>query len=91
MDINERLYEGIKKRLTDDIILAYEVFKNEQYPDLKGVVLALNSLGCFGSYIINNSKKLNEFSLYIADQVDFEVRITFSNDFEDGFYPLLEK
>ena len=27
MDINERLYEGIKKRLTDDIILAYEVFK----------------------------------------------------------------
>lgn len=88
---NEQLYIGIKKRLLEDLIIAYEVFKEEEYEGLEGVILSLNSSGNFGSYLRNNPDKLADFSESLYSDLNFVVHLAFTNDLEDGFYPLIEK
>lgn len=91
MKINDCVYEGIKKSLTEDIILAYEVFKEEGYENLEGVILSLNSFKGFGSFLVSNPTKLSDFSNHIYENIDFIVHLAFSKDQEDEFYPLIEK
>jgi hypothetical protein len=88
---NEQIYTMIKKKMIDDLIIAYEVFKEEEHPDLRGVILALNSSGNFGSYLRNNPSKLADFTEYLYNNLDFVVHISFSNDFNDEFFPFIEK
>ncbi len=91
MKINECLYEGIKKNLTEDIIIAYEVFKEEGYENLEGVILSLNSSKGFGSFLVSNPEKIADFSDHIFENIEFVVHLAFSKDQEDEFYPLIEK
>ena len=87
---NDQIYTMIKKKMIDDLIIAYEVFKEEEHPDLRGVILALNSSGNFGSYLKNTPGKLADFTEHLYANLDFVVHLAFSNEFEDGFYPLTE-
>lgn len=83
------LYEGIKRKLTEDLILAYEVFKEEDYPDLEGVILSLNSSKGFGLFLKSYPEKLANFSEYLYNNLEFTVKIAFLD--EDEFYPLIKK
>ena len=91
MKINDYVYEGIKKNLTEDLIIAYEVFKEEGYEDLEGVILSLNSSKGFGSFLVSNPSKLADFSNHVYENIDFIVHLAFIKDQEDEFYPLLKK
>jgi hypothetical protein len=91
MKINECLYEGIKKNLTEDLLVAYEVFKEEGYENLEGVILSLNSSKGFGSFLVANPSKLADFSNHVYENIEFIVHLAFSKDQEDEFYPLIEK
>ena len=88
---NNHIYEGIKKKLTEDLIIAYEVFKEEGHQNLEGVILSLNSFGNFASYLKDNPEKLADFTEHIYANIDFTVHLVFSKDHEDEFYPLIEK
>ena len=91
MKINDCVYEGIKKNLTEDLIIAYEVFKEEGYDDLEGVILSLNSSKGFGSFLVSNPSKMADFSNHVYENIDFIVHLAFIKDQEDEFYPLLKK
>ena len=91
MKINDCVYEGIKKNLTEDLINAYEVFKDEGYEDLEGVILSLNSSKGFGSFLVSNPSKLADFSNHVYENIDFIVHLAFVKDQEDEFYPMLKK
>ena len=87
--MNDQLYEGIKKKLTEDIIIAYEVFKEEEYDNLEGVILQLNSTKGFGEFIKKDPVKLADFMEHLYNNLEFLVHISFTNQGEDEFYPLL--
>ncbi len=89
--MNDKLYEGIKKSLTDDLIIAYEVFKEEGHENLEGVVLALNPFGNFGNYLRENPDKMADFTGHLFENIDFIVHLAFSKEFNDEFFPLIEK
>jgi hypothetical protein len=89
MKMNDCLYEAIKKSMVEDLKIAYEVFKDEGYENLEGVILALNPLKDFGSFIKNDPVKLGDFYEHLYSSVDFIVHIAFNIDGEDEFYPLL--
>ena len=89
--MNNQIYEGIKKKLTEDIIIAYEVFKEEGHQNLEGVILSLNSFGNFGEYLRENPEKMADFTGHIFENIDFVVHLAFSKDGKDEFYPLIEK
>lgn len=91
MKTNDQLYKGIKKSMVEDLIIAYEVFKEEDYENLEGVILALNPLGNFGKYLKENPAKLADFYEHLYLSVDFIVHIAFNIDGDDEFYPLLGK
>jgi hypothetical protein len=91
MKINDCVYEGIKKNLTEDLLIAYEVFKEEGYEDLEGVILSLNSSKGFGSFLASNPSKMADFSNHVFENIDFIVHLAFIKDQEDEFYPLLKK
>lgn len=91
MKIEDYLYEGIKKKLTDDIIIAYEVFKLEDHENLEGVILSLNSFEGFGSYLKSNPSKLSDFVHHLYSNIDFIVHLVFAKEGNEEFYPLLEK
>lgn len=89
--MNDKLYEGIKKSLTDDLIIAYEVFKEEGHQNLEGVILALNPFGNFGNYLRENPDKMADFTGHLFENIDFIVHLAFSKEFNDEFFPLIEK
>lgn len=89
--MNNQIYEGIKKKLTEDIIIAYEVFKEEEHQNLEGVILSLNSFGNFGKYLRENPDKMADFTGHIFENIDFVVHLAFSKDGKDELYPLIEK
>ena len=91
MKINDCLYEGIKKNITADILIAYEVFKEEGHENLEGVILSLNPFGNFGKYLRENPDKLADFSEHIFCNINFVVHLAFNKDSEDEFFPLIEK
>jgi hypothetical protein len=91
MKMNDQLYEGIKKRLTEDLIIAYEVFKEEEHQNLEGVILSLNPLNNFGKYLRENPDKLADFSGHLYENIDFIVHLAFNKEFDDEFFPLIEK
>ena len=92
MKINDYLYEGIKISLTNDLKVAYEVFKQEGYENLEGVILSLTPSKGFGQYLKENPVKLADFSEHIFSNIDFVVHLAFSKDTnEDEFFPLIEK
>jgi hypothetical protein len=91
MKINDCLYEGIKKSMLEDLQIAYEVFKEEQYEDLEGVILSLNPLGGFSKYLKDNPAKMAEFFEYLFENLDFVVHIAFNNEGDDEFYPFISK
>lgn len=91
MKIEEYLYEGIKKKLTNDIVTAYEVFKLEEHENLEGVILSLNSSEGFGCYLKRNPSKLSDLVQHLYSNVDFIIHLVFSKEGKDEFYPLLEK
>jgi hypothetical protein len=91
MKINDCLYEGIKKSITEDLKVAYEVFKEEGHENLEGVILSLNPLGNFGKYLRENPAKLADFSEHIFCNIDFVVHLAFNKDSQDDeFFPLIE-
>ena len=89
--MNDQLYEGIQKKLTEDILIAYEVFKEEGHENLEGVILSLNSFGNFASYLRSNPTKLADFTEHIYANIDFIVHLAFSKEHDDELYPLIEK
>lgn len=91
MKINDQIYKGIKKSIVDDLEVAYEVFKEEGYQNLEGVILSLNPLKGFGKYLIDNPKQLADFSEHLFTSTDFVVHLGFNKDSEDEFFPLIEK
>lgn len=86
----EYLYEGVKRKLTEDIIIAYELFQ-EEYQNIEGVILSLNASKDFGLFLKEYPSKLADFSEHVFNSVDFTVQIVFMNDSEIEFYPLFEK
>lgn len=87
---NEQLYQAIKIKILDDLNIAYEVFKEEGYENLGGVILQLNSTKGFGEYIKNDPKKLSDFLEHLYTHLDFLVHITFGEHVEEEFFPLLD-
>ena len=86
---NDYIYEAIKKSIINDIELAYEVFKEEEYDNLEGVILQLNSTKGFGEFIKKDPVKLADFMEHLYNNLEFLVHISFTNQGEDEFYPLL--
>jgi len=87
---NEQLYQAIKIKILDDLNIAYEVFKEEGFENLGGVILQLNSTKGFGEYIKNEPKKLSDFLEHLYTHLDFLVHITFGEHVEEEFFPLLD-
>ena len=87
---NEQIYKAIKVKILDDLEIAYEVFKEEEYENLRGVILQLNSSKGFGEYLKNDHSKLSDFIEHLYEHLDFLVHITFSEDVEEEFFPLLD-
>ena len=87
---NEQLYQAIKIKILDDLNIAHEVFKEEGYENLGGVILQLNSTKGFGEYIKNDPKKLSDFLEHLYMHLDFLVHITFGEHVEEEFFPLLD-
>jgi hypothetical protein len=77
--------------MLEDLQIAYEVFKEEQYEDLEGVILSLNPLGGFSKYLKDNPAKMAEFFEYLFENLDFVVHIAFNNEGDDEFYPFISK
>lgn len=90
MKNNDKIYGAIKKSLTDDLIIAYEVFKEEEHKGLIGVKLVLNPSGEFAKYLRENPDKLADFTEHLYSNIEFNVHLIFSKEFEDGFFPLIE-
>ena len=86
---NDYIYEAIKKSILHDIEIAYEVFKEENYEKLEGVILQLNSTKGFGDFIKNDASKLADFMEHLYNNLEFIVHIAFTEQGEDEFYPLL--
>lgn len=84
------LYEGVKRKLTEDLIIAYEVFKEEGYEDLIGVILSLNNSKGFGLFLREHPEKLADFSEHLYVALDFTVHLAFLEDGNDDFYPLIK-
>lgn len=84
------LYEGVKRKLTEDLIIAYEVFKEEEYEDLIGVILSLNNSKGFGLFLREHPEKLADFSEHLYTALDFTVHLAFLEDGSDDFYPLIK-
>lgn len=85
---NEQLYHAIKIKIIDDLNIAYEVFQEEEYDTIKGVILQLNSTRGFGQYIKNDPSKLSDFLEHLYENLDFLVHITFDENAEEEFFPL---
>lgn len=86
---NDLIYKAIKKSIIDDIEVAYEVFKQERYDNLEGIILQLNTRNGFGEFIKNDHEKLADFMVYLYKNLEFQVNITFTDQDEDEFFPLL--
>ena len=87
---NEQLYQAIKIKIIEDLNIAYEIFKEENYNNLGGVILQLNSSKGFGQYIKNDPAKLSDFLEHLYTHLDFLVHITFDEHVEEEFFPLLD-
>ena len=88
---NDHVYEAIKKSIINDVQIAYEVFKEEGYDNLEGVILCLNSFSKFSIYLKENPVKLADFTECLFTSFDFIVQLSFVKDGEDEFYPLVNE
>ena len=86
---NDLIYEAIKKSILHDIEVAYEVFKQEGYDNLEGIILQLDTRNGFGQFIKNDHDKLADFMVHLYTNLEFHVNITFTDQDEDEFFPLL--
>lgn len=89
--MNDKLYEAVKKSIVEDLNVAYEVFLEEGYKNLEGVILSLNPLKGFGLYLKENPQKLGDFADHLFTCVDFTVHLAFDKDSEDEFFPFIKK
>lgn len=85
------LYEGVKRKLVEDLIIAHEVFKEEGYENLEGVILSLNNSKGFGMFLKQHPSKLADLSEHLCNNLDFVVQIAFLEKGKEEFYPLIKK
>ena len=89
--MNDFVFNGIKKSLTEDLKIAYEVFKEEnKNQELSGVTLHLNSTKGFGEYLKNNPDKIKDLLEPLYRELDFCIKLVFSKDGDEEFYPLFD-
>lgn len=89
--MNDFVFDAIKKSLTDDIKIAYEVFKEENIDkELSGVTIHLNSTKGFGEYLKNNPQYIRDLLEPLYQELDFCIKLVFSKDGDEEFYPLFE-
>lgn len=89
--MNDFVFDAIKKSLTDDIKIAYEVFKEENIDkELSGVTIHLNSTKGFGEYLKNNQQYIRDLLEPLYQELDFCIKLVFTKDGDEEFYPLFE-
>ena len=89
--MNDFVFDAIKKSLTDAIEIAYEVFKEENIDkELSGVTIHLNSTKGFGEYLKNNPQYIRDLLEPLYQELDFCIKLVFTKDGDEEFYPLFE-
>lgn len=89
--MNDYVFEAIRKSLSEDIKLAYEVFKEEnKNQELSGIAIHLNSTKGFGEYLKNNPNRIKDLLEPLYQELEFCIKIVFDTEGDEEFYPLFD-